>query len=346
MPKVTSSPSISEEQRERILRSKKLAEERRLAKLKNKTVHNSNITYTPCKGNGATLLEKISENENEPNTLNTDNENASSQNEIVEITSFQKEDTPARVSNVNEINKLNIMDTENVFSIEENDVGKAKKKVRENVIDSSDEDDNVVVMNESIRVDVHTNFDEKDDDGNDHTIMKHGLRNDKHNIDDDVIEMDDNSKDDQENNHLNNCQETDNYINNQHEEKCNNYQENDILDQKDGSKNVDGHKNHQSEIDFSKDSVTDTNNCNNLDDNDKEIEPELILSKINTNSVSPKNDSDVEADKKSPKASSLQESESIKDSVEGKRQVSTNVTEKEVVDNVEELMDVDFDDEF
>lgn len=348
MPKVTSSPSISEEQRQRILRSKKLAEERRLAKLKNiNTVQNSNITSTP-KG-APSSLEKISENENETNTLNNDDESASIQNEIIEITSFQKKDIPARGSNVNEIDKLNIVNTEKVFNIEENDVGKAKKKVRANVIDSSDEDDDIIVMNESIRVDVHTNLNEKDNYENDHTIMKQGLSNDGHSIDDDVIQVNDNSNDDQEKNDFNYCQETDDSINNHHREKCNSNQESDDLYQKDtdrninvGSENVDGHKNNESEVDFGKDSEIDNNDkaCNNLD-GDEELDAELIISKINTNPTSPKNDRDVESHKTSPK-----EIESKKDSVKEKHLDTTNVPEKAVADNIDELMDVDFDDDF
>ncbi|XP_041972347.1 uncharacterized protein LOC121728269 isoform X3 [Aricia agestis] len=44
IPKATSSPSINEEQRERMLRSKKLAEEKRLARLKNKSMESAEAT--------------------------------------------------------------------------------------------------------------------------------------------------------------------------------------------------------------------------------------------------------------------------------------------------------------
>lgn len=46
MPRATSSPSISDEQRERIMQNRRLAEERRLARLKNNTINNSTNSNT------------------------------------------------------------------------------------------------------------------------------------------------------------------------------------------------------------------------------------------------------------------------------------------------------------
>lgn len=58
MPKATSSPSISDEQRERIMRNRRLAEERRLARLKNNTfdtLNNANTNVSNAEGSGTAI---------------------------------------------------------------------------------------------------------------------------------------------------------------------------------------------------------------------------------------------------------------------------------------------------
>ncbi|XP_046972491.1 uncharacterized protein LOC124539232 [Vanessa cardui] len=115
MPKATSSPSISEEQRERMLKNRKLAEERRLARLKNLSNVNINVSENQTT--------EVTETEN----LKNGNDNAENMNK-----------NPRIDDDVVEIN------TE--ISI--------KRHNRSNVIDSSDEDE-IMTVNESITADVH-----------------------------------------------------------------------------------------------------------------------------------------------------------------------------------------------
>ncbi|CAH2098098.1 unnamed protein product [Euphydryas editha] len=114
MPKATSSPSISEEQRERMLRNRKLAEERRLARLKNQ----SNIDNPQSR-------------EELPTTNNVSNND--------------------KFDNINENENTNENNAE-ITIVRHN---------RSNIIDSSDEDE-AVMVNESIKVDVHNILQNKD----------------------------------------------------------------------------------------------------------------------------------------------------------------------------------------
>ncbi|XP_061705335.1 putative uncharacterized protein DDB_G0277255 [Cydia pomonella] len=122
LPKVTSSPSISDEQKERMMRNRRLAEERRLARL---------------------------------NKSNNSDQNANHSTEIPERTEGTNIDNDA----VNNGEKTKV-DTEN--DVTENNeeidiVPVIKKHNRTNVIDSdSSDDENVLAVNESITVDVHT----------------------------------------------------------------------------------------------------------------------------------------------------------------------------------------------
>lgn len=190
MPKATSSPSISEEQKERMLRNRKLAEEKRLARLKQAThIDNSNNTV-----------------------VETDESNKSKTNVIVDMDSEAQTDNIEEIAQetvVKKINKSNVIEssdsedegsvvTDNqslVVDIHENNIGRnlvdhqengkkiendnvivdidskkqtdnieeiAKETVpkrvnKSNVIESSDSEDEceVTTVNQSIVVDIH-----------------------------------------------------------------------------------------------------------------------------------------------------------------------------------------------
>ncbi|XP_050356739.1 TIMELESS-interacting protein [Nymphalis io] len=117
MPKATSSPSISEEQRERMMRNRKIAEERRLARLKNLSNANINVSETQNTG-----VQEISNVQNGV-TVNENTENM----------------------NINE-NTDKIVEVNTEIPI--------RRHNRSNVIDSSDEDE-ITLVNESITADVH-----------------------------------------------------------------------------------------------------------------------------------------------------------------------------------------------
>ncbi|XP_072946585.1 uncharacterized protein [Epargyreus clarus] len=124
MPKATSSPSINEEQRERMLRSRKLAEERRLARLKNATTTNNII-------NNSSSQPVITENE--PTVNSSEN----------------------KESNVEQSTE----------GVNKDDIGIVRKHNRSNVIDSSDEE-TVAETNMSITVDVHNVIRNNTEDNN------------------------------------------------------------------------------------------------------------------------------------------------------------------------------------
>ncbi|XP_045762644.1 putative uncharacterized protein DDB_G0282133 [Maniola jurtina] len=168
MPKATSSPSISEEQRERILKSRKLAEERRLARLKNasnsiNTSQNpeniANVSQTVSKSDNTSYNQtKMSHNENNAtNNANTVKYNPTQNIDNISNTASETDNityTGEKALSDDEIHKINSVNTENIFDIEENHVGNVRK-ARTNIIDSSDEEDDVVFMNESIKAEAH-----------------------------------------------------------------------------------------------------------------------------------------------------------------------------------------------
>ncbi|CAG4994796.1 unnamed protein product [Parnassius apollo] len=116
-PKATSSPSISDEQRERMMRSRKLAEERRLARLKN----NSNVSNNALSSNKENIVVDINEE------YIADKEDDQTMEENIEMR----------------------VDTDDIL---------VSKKHKTNVIDSSDDEDGVMSVNESVTVDIHTAF--------------------------------------------------------------------------------------------------------------------------------------------------------------------------------------------
>ncbi|KAM3958725.1 uncharacterized protein ACR2FA_007248 [Aphomia sociella] len=128
MPKAISSPSITNEQKERMLQNRRLAEERRLARLKN-----------------------IGNNQNDNTVINT-------QSIIVEDYINESTAKNSEPSIINEepivVENYAVNDRINEVDLEEH---RKKKHNRSNVIDSSDEECEEVVFNQSITVDVHNN---------------------------------------------------------------------------------------------------------------------------------------------------------------------------------------------
>ncbi|XP_026748545.2 uncharacterized protein LOC113509407 [Galleria mellonella] len=125
MPKAVSSPSITDEQKERMLQNRRLAEERRLARLQN----------TINKNDNAAIVNKEPVVVDDYSIKNTTNNSDSS-----------------------DINNEPII-VENDFANEgitgaDEDEPRKKKHNRSNVIDSSD-DECEVVVNQSIAVDIH-----------------------------------------------------------------------------------------------------------------------------------------------------------------------------------------------
>ncbi|XP_063371716.1 TIMELESS-interacting protein [Cydia amplana] len=133
LPKATSSPSISEEQKERMMRNRILAEERRLARLNQSNNSNQNANLS---------TETVPERTEETNTDNVAANNGDTENVAVNNGEKTKANTENDV-------------TQNDDEIDIEPV--VKKHNRTNVIDSdSSDDENVLVVNESIAVDVHT----------------------------------------------------------------------------------------------------------------------------------------------------------------------------------------------
>lgn len=114
MPKATSSPSISDEQKERMIRNRKLAEERRLARLKQNTTIN--------------LVDKSNSIEEEPIMINDTVEERSNINNDVQnndlVIEIREKDTNMSDTEVNintgvkKINRSNVIDSD-----EESDAG-------------------------------------------------------------------------------------------------------------------------------------------------------------------------------------------------------------------------------
>ncbi|XP_059062694.1 TIMELESS-interacting protein [Achroia grisella] len=118
MPKAVSSPSITNEQKERMLQNRRLAEERRLARIQNNT----------NKSDGTINTETIIVEDHVNSNITKDPDD---NNEIVVV--------------------------ENYFANERiaEDEPRRKKHNRSNVIDSSDDECEEVAVNKSITVDVH-----------------------------------------------------------------------------------------------------------------------------------------------------------------------------------------------
>ncbi|XP_063897215.1 uncharacterized protein LOC135118628 [Helicoverpa armigera] len=131
MPKATSSPSISDEQKERMIRNRRLAEERRLARLKQASLDTSN-----------------------------------------------KQDSSNNISQIIEV------DEELETSVT------AKKNNRSHVIDSSDDECDVTSVNQSVAVDVHNGTNPHETANKSNKEINGASNNVQTNLDD--IEMDSN----------------------------------------------------------------------------------------------------------------------------------------------------------
>ncbi|KAJ2944947.1 hypothetical protein O0L34_g1844 [Tuta absoluta] len=133
-PKATSSPSISDEQRERMIRNRKLAEERRLARLK--AAENGNTVPTVDLTNGNTGSKLVLNNRNTGSTVDLTVGNTVSK---VDLTN----------SNIDKDNEATgEVDLTNAY-----EETRARKN-RSNVIDSSDEEGELTI-NEEVTVDAY-----------------------------------------------------------------------------------------------------------------------------------------------------------------------------------------------
>nr|XP_021198191.2 uncharacterized protein LOC110382045 [Helicoverpa armigera] len=323
MPKATSSPSISDEQKERMIRNRRLAEERRLARLKQASLDTSN-----------------------------------------------KQDSSNNISQIIEV------DEELETSVT------AKKNNRSHVIDSSDDECDVTSVNQSVAVDVHngTNSDETANKSNkEHNGPSNSVQT---NLDDiemdsnDVIEIADTekSKDDEIRSH-NKVSDDVIEINDQFET---------LKSVSSGNSNKDTDVSEVIEINDQNDKASPTRNINNIgadeiieipDPNDK---PTKIVnqSKTCTNEVIEINDQAVNIDEETTLSKVIEVSDSKKtenestiaivettenenlvqersetDVVQKDSDLQTNdgASEKDekMVDQViEDIMDVDFSDDF
>lgn len=148
MPKATSSPSISEDQRERMLRNRRLAEERKLAKLRNENA-SIDLTTVPLSENMITD-HVVTKKHNKSNIIDSsDEEDVAVVKETVTVDVVVAKKHSKSVINNNS-------DEDNVtvgYDSELLDDEVAKKPNKSNVINSSDEED-VETVNESVTVDV------------------------------------------------------------------------------------------------------------------------------------------------------------------------------------------------
>ncbi|XP_075986057.1 uncharacterized protein LOC142983107 [Anticarsia gemmatalis] len=143
MPKATSSPSISDEQKERMIRNRKLAEERRLARLKQTTIDN------PPK-----QLEIIDESNKSMDieTIEIDETHTKNTNEIIEV---NDRFTTAKNNSSNVINSSDSEDDCNVTAVNESvtvDVHNASKEVNKEIEGTKDVEmsDNEITNNAQI----------------------------------------------------------------------------------------------------------------------------------------------------------------------------------------------------
>lgn len=136
VPKATSSPSISEEQKERMLRNRKLAEERRLARLKQTT----NVNHTTT---SSTIIE-VDEpgSTNTSNIINTSNNTINKKNNRSNV--IDSSDSDEQVSTLNEPIVVDVHHNRNV-----NDDKRGDKVVDDDIISRNDKE-NMVIDEEDI----------------------------------------------------------------------------------------------------------------------------------------------------------------------------------------------------
>ncbi|KAL0860727.1 hypothetical protein ABMA27_010062 [Loxostege sticticalis] len=153
MPKATSSPSISDEQRERMLRNRRLAEERRLAKLRNDNSVaeiDNNVkqhTTTNPEVTESVINEVVARKHNRSNVISSD-EDEPIVNKSIAVDVHGKDDdeiNDVQFNAKNETANLNnfegIAEPDKPKEVTNEDV--ARKRSKFNVIDSSDEDEPV-----------------------------------------------------------------------------------------------------------------------------------------------------------------------------------------------------------
>ncbi|XP_063834214.1 uncharacterized protein LOC135083405 [Ostrinia nubilalis] len=163
MPKATSSPSISDEQRERMLRNRRLAEERRLAKLKNDNSVAENPDPIP---RIEVIDEVVTRKHNRSNVIDSSDEDDSTVNQSITVDVHSKVDEMEE--DINDNDEENIIDKKNnteVITEPDNSMEAATEVVsrkcnKSNVIDSSDDEDDAIV-NQSV-ADVNNKVDKID----------------------------------------------------------------------------------------------------------------------------------------------------------------------------------------
>ncbi|XP_047539335.1 uncharacterized protein LOC125072705 [Vanessa atalanta] len=277
MPKATSSPSISEEQRERMLKNRKLAEEKRLARLKN--LSNANI-----------------------------NVSESQSTEVIETANLQNGNDNIENMNINPR-------TDDI--VEVNTEIPIRRHNRSNVIDSSDEDE-ITTVNESITADVHI-----------HRPIDHGTRKDnsitKKAQDNDIVSE------------IN--EDIEQVPGNSHTENANTLKHDFIESENNYSENV-------TKTDNSIDNIEKTPSCNQNDDNDiitEMIDEVPVESRISHSDI-------VETDiQETDKINQIVNSTDTKDTNEDQVNILNQeavVNHKDDVEIIEDLMDVDFSDDF
>ncbi|CAH0403478.1 unnamed protein product [Chilo suppressalis] len=157
MPKAVSSPSINDEQRERMLKNRRMAEERRLAKLNNE----SNIS-TEAKDRTIEIV-----NEEDTEIQNDSMKRKHNRTNVIDSSSDDEEMTVNQSIAV-EVHSKNVQNGDSNFETKERSIetvnegdneilnnSLVKKHNRTNVIDSSS-DDEEITMNQSIAVEVHS----------------------------------------------------------------------------------------------------------------------------------------------------------------------------------------------
>ncbi|KAI5644721.1 replication fork protection component swi3 domain-containing protein [Phthorimaea operculella] len=172
-PKATSSPSISDEQRERMIRNRKLAEERRLARLKaaengntGPTVDLTNGNTVSSAGNPSPTVDLTNAYGNTGSNVNLTNGNMVSNVDLtigntVSNVDLTNDNTGSKVdlTNGNTVANVDLTNghTDNSNEVDQTNAYEAPraKKNRSNIIDSSDEEE--MAINEEVTVDIHRN---------------------------------------------------------------------------------------------------------------------------------------------------------------------------------------------
>ncbi|XP_049881288.1 TNF receptor-associated factor family protein DDB_G0272098 [Pectinophora gossypiella] len=163
MPKATSSPSISDEQRERMMRNRKLAEERRLARLKTANTNTSTDGVVPMNTGDNSVRDDTRAKKNKLQVIDsTDDEgDASTVNQAIIVDVHKTIDENVIDITEGYTNKNGNIESNEIIDIDKEIETNRRKPNKSNVLDSSDDSDddcNVTTVNEAITVDIHDNI--------------------------------------------------------------------------------------------------------------------------------------------------------------------------------------------